>query len=86
MRAQRKKPTRDKLTKALELADQFVAGNTDGDTSNGRIADEILGPILADYREIRRLLKRALSALRESVDWDCPLIGDIETGLTRSER
>jgi hypothetical protein len=78
-----KKPTRRRLTAALAKAELFYASNAGADTPIGRHADEVVGPILHDYRRLRGLLRQTAEAIEGSTV-SAKLLGEIGRALLDS--
>ncbi len=61
-----RKPSARALEFALALATEIFALNAGADSSDGRLADEVIGPLLWDYRRLaeeNEQLKRDLATV-----------------------
>jgi hypothetical protein len=66
------------------MADLFCKRAGGNDDRDGRMADEVVGPILHDYRRLRGLLRQTAEAIENSTV-SAKLLGEIRQALADSE-
>lgn len=86
-----RKPSRKKLIEALRLAEYYYRNNARGDDHHGRVADDILGPLLYDRNRLKRLLDNSrfelvLKSHKSGLtSYEASLLAKIEAAFTDSE-